>query len=78
MTDVSASGANRLNERGLRDGLASLVDIRRSLRTRLITVERNFAEAEMEMLALRKLLGFVDQQQVELREQLRRIEEAQK
>ena len=56
-----------LNERGVRDGLGALVDIRRTVAARSADAYRRFGEAEAEYLAFTKLLGFVDERIADLR-----------
>ena len=53
-----------LNERGLKDGLVALVDIRR------VVLVRKAGEAEIEHHAMQKLLGFVNEQIGEYRAKL--------
>ena len=64
-----------LNETGCRDGLASLVGIRKALTARLSDAERRFGEAESDLNACRKLLGFADQQRDELHARLRALQD---
>ena len=49
-----------LNERGLREGLQELGEIRKTLAVRERDAERRAGETEAELNALRKLRGFVD------------------
>jgi hypothetical protein len=49
-----------LNERGLREGLRELGEIRKTLAVRERDAERRAGETEAELNALRKLRGFVD------------------
>ncbi len=63
-----------LNERGIRDGLGAMADIRRTVAARAADAERRFGEAEAEYNSLLKLLGFVDERTAGLRAQLAEIE----
>lgn len=51
-----------LNERGLRDGLAALADIRKIIAAAMQDAQHRHAKAEVEMMAQQKLFGFVEQQ----------------
>lgn len=67
----------QLNERGLRDGLAALADIRRTLSTQANTAALE-AETCIRMRDdLSKLIGFVDQQIDDYRAQLKQLQDAQ-
>ncbi len=59
-----------LNERGLREGLGALGDVRRTVLAMASVAEREMSEAEAQHNAMQKVLGFVDVQIAELRAQL--------
>ena len=63
-----------LNERGLKDGLVALNDVRRTVVRTLVTAEAKAAEAEGEQHAQRKILGFIDQQIAEYRHRLEMLQ----
>ncbi len=63
-----------LNERGLRDGLATMADIKKTVSTMAAESARRMGEAEAHYLAMTKLLGFVDSHIAELRGQLNEVE----
>lgn len=64
-----------LNERGLKDGLSVLSEIKRIMHMRANDAERRYVEAESEMMACKKLLGFIEQQQAEFQAYLQALED---
>lgn len=63
-----------LNERGLREGLAALVDIKRTVQTACREAQRKAGEAEAQLLAMQKIEGFVDIQIANMRAELTQLE----
>ena len=67
-----------LNERGLRDGLIELADIRRSIKGRLQDAETQAAVQEAAANALRKVEALLAQVEMHMRGRLEMIERKKK
>lgn len=67
-----------LNERGLRDGLIELADVRRSIRGRLQDAETQASVHETAANALRKVDGLLVQVEAHMRGRLEQIERKKK
>jgi hypothetical protein len=65
-----------LTEQGLRDGLVALSDVARSISNATRRAEQVATEAESELMALRKVKGFVDLTTEDYHARLRAIEDA--
>jgi hypothetical protein len=76
LTSKRPSMTDDRNERGLRDGIAGLEQVRKTLTLSMRRAEQRASEAEAELLSYRQLAGYVDIQIEEYRERLQSLETA--
>lgn len=66
----------RLTEQGVKDTLAGLHEVKKAVEVRLRRAEREIGEVEAELIALRKISGFIEIQIADRQAELRAIDDA--